>query len=267
MKSPKFFKKKKLKIGLALGGGGIRGLAHIGVLKVLEQNNIPIDFIAGTSAGALIGGAYSFDKNIEKIEKIALSFNRRKFLSLVDPSLRRGLIKGEKAKKFIESYIGQALFKDLEIPFLTTATDLETGESILLNKGKVSDAIRASISIPLVFQPTKLNNRILVDGGLSTPVPVQAVRNMGADIVIAINLNTDYSNKNKNDKFNFYEIANNSMNILRYYLSSWNSEKADLIINPRVGMVAWSKYIKPQSLILEGEKAGKKALKSLKKII
>ena len=99
MKSSKFFKKKKLKIGLALGGGGIRGLAHIGVLKVLEQNNIPIDFIAGTSAGALIGGAYSFDKNIEKIEKIALSFNRRKILSLFDPSLRRGLIKGEKAGK------------------------------------------------------------------------------------------------------------------------------------------------------------------------
>lgn len=259
-------KKNRLKIGLALGGGGPRGLAHIGVLKILKQNNIPIDLIAGTSTGALIGGMYALDKNIKKIEKIALNVNWRNFLSLVDLTLYRGLIKGIKVKKFIENYTGNASFKDIKIPFLAIATDLETGETIFLNKGEISNAIRISISIPLIFKSIKLNNRILVDGGLSMPVPVQAVKSMGADIVIAVNLNTNCRGKNKNNNFNFYKIINNSIYILRSHLSFWNSKEADLIITPNLGKVGWGKFINPQSVILEGEKATKKIIKALKEI-
>jgi len=142
-------RKNTLKIGLALGSGGPRGLAHIGVIKTLVENNIPIDFIAGASAGALVGGAYAATKNIKTIEKIALQVNRRQILSLIDPTWKHGLIKGIKIERFIENYIGKISFKDLKIPFSAIATDIRTGEMVLMNQGRVASAIRASISIPL----------------------------------------------------------------------------------------------------------------------
>ncbi|PIU29168.1 MAG: hypothetical protein COT09_02270, partial [Candidatus Hydromicrobium americanum] len=174
------------KIGLALGSGGPKGLSHIGIIKVLEENNITIDFIAGASIGSVIGGFYASTKNIKKIEKIALSNNWRQTLPLFfDPSLRQGFVSGRKIKIFIENIIGKIHFKDLKIPFSVVATDIKTGETVIINEGEVALAIRASSSIPLIFKPLKLDSMLLVDGGLSLPVPVGVVRRMGADLVIA----------------------------------------------------------------------------------
>ena len=257
---------KKPKIGLALGSGGSKGLAHIGVIKALEENNIPIDFIAGSSIGAMIGGAYVSGLNIKKIEKIALETNWRRMFSLVDPYLKKGWIRGEKMKIFLDGYLGGKKIEDCKIPFVAVATDLKTGESVVLNKGKIAQAIRASISIPLVFKPVKIDGkRTLADGGLSAPVPVEIVRDMGADIVIAVNLDKHYYDKKY--KPGWYNIANDSLNIMRHHLARLNVEKADIVIDINVGKSSWYQFVNGQEKILAGEESTKIILPHLKEII
>lgn len=261
-------KSKQPKIGLALGSGGPKGLSHIGIIKVLEKNNIPIDFIAGVSIGSVVGGFYAYTKNIEKVEEIALSNNWRHTLSLFfDPSLSQGLINGRKIKIFIENIIGKIHFKDLKIPFSVVTTDIKTGKAVIMDKGEVATAIRASSSIPLIFKPVKLGNSLLVDGGLSIPVPAGVVRGMGADIVIAVNLDADYFSDTKDSNFGFYKIANNSVKLLRYNLASSNIRDADIIINPKVGKVGWNKFIDSKSVILAGEEAMQLSILQLKELI
>ena len=267
-------KSRQLRIGLALGSGGAKGLAHIGVIKVLEKNNIPIDFIAGSSIGALIGGFYSATKDIKQVEEIVLSTNWRQLLSLIDPSLRRGLIKGEKIKKFIETHIGKVKFRDLKIPLSVIATDLRTGEIIPINQGEVASAIRASISFPLIFKPVEREGRLLTDGGLSLSIPVEVVNKMGAGLVIAVNLDADYFTNKGNNKtdLGFYEIAINSINLLCHHLARWNVKNADIIVEPKlnvkkVGIVYWNKFLDGRDIILAGELAMKKKLPQLQKLI
>ena len=258
---------KRPKIGLALGSGGSRGLAHIGVIKALEENNIPIDFIAGSSIGAMIGGFYAARLDIKEIEEIALSINwRRVFSILFDPHLKQGLIGGEKLKTFIKNYINGKKFEDCKIPFAAVATDLKTGEIVILNKGEMAQAIRASVSIPLVFKPAEINGRMLADGGLSAPVPVEIVRGMGADIVIAINLDKHYHDEER--KPGWYDIANDSLNILRHHLALSNVASSDIVININVGKNNyWYQFTNGQDKILAGEKATKEVLPRLQEII
>jgi len=257
---------KRPKIGLALGSGGSRGLAHIGVIKVLEENNIPIDFIAGSSIGAMVGGFYAAGLSIKEIEEIALSTNwRRVFSVLFDPHLKQGLIGGEKLKTFIEDYINGKKFEDCKIPFVAVATDLKTGEVVVLNKGEMAQSIRTSISIPLVFKPVEINGRMLVDGGLSAPVPSEIVRDMGANIVIAVNLDKHYYDEKW--KPGWYNIANDSLNILRHHLALSNVANADIVIDINVGKNYWYQFTNGQDKILAGEKAVKEILPGLQEMI
>ena len=257
---------KRPKIGLALGSGGSRGLAHIGVIKALEENNIPIDFIAGSSIGAMAGGFYAAGLSIKKMEEISLETNWRRMFSLVDPHLKQGLISGEKVKTFIEGYVDGKKIEDCKIPFVAVATDLKTGEIVILNKGEMAQAIRASISIPLVFKPVEIDDKTLADGGLSAPVPVEIVRGMGADIIIAINLDKHYHDEEW--KPGWYDIANGSLNILRHHLALSNVASADMVINIDVGKNNyWYQFINGQDKILTGEKATKEILPRLQEII
>ncbi len=253
------------KIGLALGSGGSKGFAHIGIIKVLEKNNIPIDFIAGTSIGAMVGGFYAAGLGVEKIEEIALGTDWRRMISLVDPHFKHGLVSGEKVKTFIQNHIGGKEFKDCRIPFVAVATDLKTGEIVTLDKGEMAPAIRASISVPLAFKPVELEGRVLVDGGLSSPVPVEVVRNMGADIVIAVNLDKHYSNENW--KPGWYDIAYDSLDILRHHLALQNVMGADITINIDAGKTYWYQFINGQDKIQIGEKAAQRILPKLREII
>jgi len=246
---------KQHQIGLALGSGGAKGLAHIGVLKVLEDNNIPIDSIAGSSIGALIGGFYAATRDITEIEQIALKTNWRQMLSLIDPSLHLGLLGGKKVRYFIDSYIDKIHFKNLKIPLTIIATDIKSGEVVFINEGNVASAIRASISFPLVFEPVKRGMKLLADGGLSLPVPVETVRKMGAGIVIAVNLDDDYFSNDQNHSIGFYRIANHSINLLRHHLSLWNIKDADIVISPKTGDVKWDKFMDGKDIIMSGEAA------------
>ncbi len=184
----RFFRRPK--VGLALSGGGARGLAHIGVLKVLEREDIPVDFLAGTSMGGIIAAAYAAGLSIEYIEKEALRMGRlRNLITLMDRSLPRlGLFEGQKVQEYLAGHLGDITFDELKIPLALVAVDLETGEEVVLRKGRVVDAVRATISLPGVFAPYRLDGRLLVDGGVLNNLPADVVREMGADAVIAVDV-------------------------------------------------------------------------------
>jgi NTE family protein len=182
---------KAPKIGLALSGGAARGLAHIGVLKALEEESIPIDMIAGASAGAVIGAGYAKERKANVLEEIALGVDWKKLARLVDLNLIllwKGFVQGQKVTSFLSSVIGDVKFKDLEIPFAVVAADVESMEEVIINEGSVIEAVRASISMPVIFTPVKWGDRFLIDGGVINPMPVNVVRNMGAEVVIAVNV-------------------------------------------------------------------------------
>jgi len=187
MKHPKG---KTPKVGLALSGGAFRGMAHIGVLKALEEESIPIDMISGTSAGALAGACYAKERNAAILEEIMLGLDWRKLAGLIDLNLIllwKGFVQGQRAKSFLSSIIGGVRFEDLEIPLSVVATDIQSMEEIVINEGSVTEAVRASISMPMIFTPVKWRGRFLVDGGVVNPMPVDVVRKMGAEVVIAVN--------------------------------------------------------------------------------
>ncbi len=183
-------KKKGLKFGLALGSGSARGLAHVGVIQVLEAYNIPIDIIAGTSIGSVVGSLYATGASIDQLEEAALSIKKSTTLFLIDPALpHSGLISGKKIEEMLNDLaLEDKTFDDLEIPFEAVAADVESGAEVILNQGKVIDAVRASISIPGIFTPVKYQDYYLVDGGVVNPVPVNVVQKMGADIIFAVSL-------------------------------------------------------------------------------
>lgn len=176
-------------IGLALGSGSARGLAHIGVIRALEEANIKVDYVSGTSIGALIGSVYASDK-LEAFEKVLGDFDWKKiayFFDVVFP--KSGLIDGNKVEEFVREYVHEKNIENLLLPFQAVATDINTGEEVILDQGDVIEAVRASISVPGIFTPVRKNGQVLVDGGLVNPVPVSTARAMGAEFVIAVDLN------------------------------------------------------------------------------
>ncbi|MCK4297703.1 MAG: patatin-like phospholipase family protein, partial [Candidatus Marinimicrobia bacterium] len=177
------------KVGLVLGSGSAKGLSHIGVLQFLEEADIKINYIAGSSIGAMIGGAYAAGISINEIADIAIKTDLASSVKYFLPTISKsGLISGIKVKEFLRNVVGDIDIEDLKIPFAATATDIFTGQEIDFNKGNLVEAIRASISVPIIFQPVIHNDQILVDGGLANPLPINVVCKMGADFIIAVNV-------------------------------------------------------------------------------
>lgn len=180
------------RLGLALSAGAARGAAHIGVLKALEEESIPVDMIAGTSAGAFVGACYAKERTVATLEEMVLGMDWKKLAHFADPNLillGKGFLHGQKAKSLLTACIGGDIkFEELGIPFAVVATDVQSMEEIVINKGSVVEAVRASISMPVIFTPVKWGERFLIDGGVVNPMPVDVVRSMGAGIVIAVNV-------------------------------------------------------------------------------
>ncbi len=176
------------KIGLALGSGSARGWAHIGVIRALAETSISIDYVAGTSIGAVVGSVFA-SGNINALEEVAVQLDWKQIAHLFDVVLpKSGLIDGKKVAKFVQNHLKKTNIEELPIPFCAVSTDLNTGDEVVIREGDIIEAVRASISIPGIFTPVRNNGRILVDGGLVNPVPVSVVREMGADFVIAVDL-------------------------------------------------------------------------------
>jgi NTE family protein len=180
---------KDLKIGLALGGGAARGCAHIGVLRALEEKSIPVGCIAGTSIGAMVGAVYA-SGGMDHLEELLLKMDLLQLLSYFDVVFpHSGLVDGRKVTELLRGILGDRSFDDLSVPFAAVATDLRDGSEVVLSSGDVIDAVRASIAVPGVFTPFVTDDALLVDGGLVDPVPVNVVRSLGAEFVIAVDLN------------------------------------------------------------------------------
>jgi NTE family protein len=178
--------KKQRRVGLALGGGVARGIAHIGVLQVLNEAGIEIDFVAGSSAGSIIGASYCAGRSIEEIFEIGMRMRWWHIARPVWPS--RGLVSFAMLEKWLINYLGDLQFAQLHIPYAAVATDLDSGEPVVLQEGRLAPAIRASCSIPGIVTPVEIDGRVLGDGCLSDTVPVDVLRSMGADLVIGVDL-------------------------------------------------------------------------------
>jgi len=258
---------KGKKIGLALSGGAARGLAHVGVLEVLHDEGIPVHLIAGTSAGAVMGAIYAAGQDVKVMVEQATDATWQKLGPMIDPSFpKSGFIKGEKIKKLLSSFVGGDIkFHDLKIPFACVATDIDAGEEIIIDKGPLLDALRASISVPGIFTVVKREGRYLVDGGLTTPVPVRVVSDMGADFVIAVNVNPDVSGRigkvsrqriEANKEPNVFQVLIQSIYITTYSLAWKSLQLADVVIEPEVAHIGASEFQKAEELVALGrEKA------------
>ncbi len=266
------------KIGLALSGGAARGLAHVGVIDVLHKEGIHIDMIVGTSAGAIMGAIYAWNQDTDKMKEYALDTRWKKLAPMIDPSFpRTGFIKGRKIKNLLSTFIGGNIkFSDLKIPFACVATDIDTGEEVVIDSGSVPEALRASISIPGIFTLVKHEGRYLVDGGLTTPVPVELVRQMGADFVIAVNVNPDVVDRMSNTSLrrvearkepNIFQVMMQSIYITTYSLARNSLENADIVIEPSVAHIGAGDFQKARELIDLGTQAAKSAIPEIKEKI
>jgi len=247
------------KIGLALGGGAARGFAHIGVIKVLEAQGIVPDMVVGTSAGSVVGVLYASGYSGFDLQKIAFELEES---SVSDYTmLSRGFIKGEQLQNFINKALKHRPIEGLPKSFGAVAADLQTGESIVFRRGNAGMAVRASSSVPGVFQPVSVNNHEYVDGGLVSPVPVTATRNLGADIVIAV----DISKKPSGAKIEgTFDILMQTFTIMGKSISGLETVSADVVIQPNTDMISAADFESKHLAILEGEKAAQAAIPQIR---
>lgn len=263
---------KRKKVGLALSSGGARALAHIGVIKSLVKHQIPIDFIAGASGGALIGGMYAATQDIEDIEKIANSLNKFDMFKIFsDPSLGNGIFGGENVMKFIDKVTGDILIEQTKIPFRAVATDLITGQPYIFEKGKLSEAVRASSSLPFLFKPFRHDKHVLVDGGVSMPLPVQILKDNDMDIIIGVNL---YSITPENQNLEKKELGlpfifSSSFNLVLHYFAAEQAKNADIVISPSVPVTSPTMidFVKDNDFIQLGERETDTKIKQIKQLL
>jgi len=252
-------------VGLALGSGAARGLAHIGVLKALEKAKIPIDFLAGSSIGALVGAFYAAGMSVEMMEKLALAFDRKQWIDPVLP--RSGLIKGYRIHEMIRLLTKNQQFADLKIPLAVVATDLRLGERVVFTEGNVADAVRASISVPGIFEPVRIGERILVDGGVTDRVPVSVLREMGAEKIIAVDVGSDVLRYAKAKSVSFLDVLLHSIEILENEAMKNKIIVADILIRPEVGGISPARFDQPEQCIRNGFVAVEEQLARIKELI
>jgi NTE family protein len=250
------------KIVLALGGGGARGFAHIGVLQVLKEAGIELWGIAGTSMGALVGAIYAVGADLYYLERL---IDYIKWEELIDVRLPRlGLINGSKVRALIDILTKHQQFEDLSFNFQAVATDLFTGEKIVFKTGPLAPAIRASISIPGIFNPVELDGRVLVDGAVVAGVPVEVAREMQGDLVIAVNVGFDHTNHRVN---NIFDVLSKVIDIMGNQLDFYQTQLADLMIKPQLGSIGTMHFGQARECVAIGRKAAEAALPELEKLI
>lgn len=241
----------KPRIGLALGGGAAKGFAHIGVIKALEAQGIYPDVVAGTSAGSVVAALYASGMNGFALQERSFSLDQAELRDLAFGG--NGLVKGEKLQDFINKLLGNRPFEKLQKPFAAVATELDTGRRVAFARGNVGQAVRASCSIPGVFQPVTIGNKRYVDGGVVSPVPVDAARELGADIVIAVDISAKAQYGKQAD--GIAGILNQAVIIMGQKLGEQELTRADVVVRPRVGQIGAADFDLKHTAVLEGEKA------------
>ena len=254
------------RVGLALSGGAARGIAHVGVLRALEEGGIQIDAIAGASAGALIGGCYATGLPIARLEEMAQSWRWRHTSRLSLTGL--GLQSNARLEKFLRRHLPVTRFEDLKIPFAAMVTDLQKGESIIFrDQGDLPFAIRASCCVPALYTPARdAEGRYLIDGGIVKNLPISETRDLGADIVVAVDVNFEGAT--------FFDRPRTALGVLTYVfvaveriVSDQERERADLLITPKVGHIRWDETRRSEELVERGYEAGRAAIEDVKELI
>lgn len=253
---------KKRKIALALGGGAARGLANIGVLKVLERERIPLDLIVGSSIGSFVGAGYGIGVPTYRMEEAALKFSVD---SLTDFSLSRtSVLKGKKLEKVIREFTDGKTFEDSQIPLAITTTDIETGEELVYTRGDLQELIKASCSWPGIFPPVMIGGRKLVDGGIRNSIPSKMARRLGATVVIAVDVGFCV----KTTKLeNLFQLFIQSIQIMGKELDAYQSMQADVVIKPKLHNIDQFAFEQARRAISDGEDAAQAAIPQIRKIL
>ena len=257
---------RPVRIGLALGGGAARGFAHIGVIKALESQGIIADIIVGTSAGSVVGAMYAAGNNGFALQKMALEMDEATISDWSLPFFAKssGMLKGEALQAYVNKMVLQVPIEKLKKPFGAVATDLNSGLPVLFQRGNTGLAVRASSAVPGLFQPVRINERQYVDGGLVSPVPVRFVREMGADLVIAVNISTQPEVQAASSSF---EVLMQTFTIMGQSLNYFELKTADIVIKPELPGMKGSDFAGRNLAILAGERAAMAIMPELKQKI
>ena len=247
--------KKQPVVALVLGAGASRGFAHVGVLKVLEANHIPVNMVVGTSAGSFVGSLYAYGFNAYQLQKIAIEIQKGDIADLTIPE--NGFIKGEKLEAYVNRMVNNTPLEKMRTPFYAVATNVQTGQEMVFGKGNTGAAVRASCSIPGVFRPPVLAGQMYVDGGVVSPIAVSAARKQGADVVIAVDISSDLSTSQPQGTI---DTILQSIGIMYSRISAGELARADVVIRPKVGYIGSGDFDKRHEAIMEGEKAANDAL-------
>jgi len=253
---------KPAKIAVVLGAGAARGFAHIGVLKVLEAHRIPVQMIVGTSAGSFVGCLSAYGYDAFQIQKMSFLLEKGDLADYTMPD--NGFIKGERLEEYINKTIKGTPMERLKTPFYVVATNIQSGEEMVFDRGNTGAAVRASCAMPGVFRPVKIGSKMYVDGGVVSPVAVDAARRLGADVVIAVDISSGINDKQPETTV---ETLVQSINIMYEKLSVIQLARADVVIKPQVAHIDSTDFTKKHEAVLEGEKAAQAALPKITEIV
>lgn len=253
-----------MKVALVLGGGGARGFAHVGVLRVLEQEKIPVDLLVGTSAGSFIGAIYADSRDSFELESVAWTAKKEDVFDWSLLGSTRGPVTGRALREFVDRHVRARTIETLAIPFLAVATDLVTGEEVILDRGPVAPAVHASSAIPGVFRPVEIGGRTLVDGGIVDPIPVRPARERGADVVVAVDIGREIPAE---EPENLASISLRSLSIQSRELARYKAAEADVVISPKVGDTSPYDFSRKKELMAAGMAAAREALPEIRDAI
>ena len=256
--------KKIPKLGLALGGGAARGFAHIGVLQVLEEEGIKPTLVVGTSAGSVVAAFYASGKTASQLQWLADTMDESQFTDWANPFTGRGMLRGEALGKYVNSQLNGMKIEDMKMPLGIVATDLRTGDGILFQRGDVATAVRASSAVPSVFEPVRIGGKDYVDGGLVSPVPVRYAKQMGADIVLAIDISSRPEDAKTSD---LLKVLLQTFSIMGKSISQLELAQADVVVRPALPDVGSAEFSARKKSIEAGRAAMKQALPQLKALM
>ncbi|MFM2427543.1 MAG: hypothetical protein RL707_1370 [Pseudomonadota bacterium] len=253
--------KRAPKFGLALGGGAARGFAHVGVIQVLEEAGIRPDLVVGTSAGSVVAAFYASGKTGAQLQKVSENMEEATITDWTVPLLGRGMMRGDALGRYVNAQTGNRRIEDFKMPLGIVATDLRTGDGVLFQRGDVGTAVRASSSVPSVFEPVRIGNREFVDGGLVSPVPVRYARQMGAEYVLAIDISSPPENGKTGDMF---QILMQTFTIMGKSINNFELRDADLVVRPALADVGSADFKARRRSMEAGRAAMLQALPKLK---
>jgi NTE family protein len=261
---PPAIPKKPPKLGLALGGGAARGFAHVGVIQVLEEAGIQPQLVVGTSAGSLVAALYASGKNGAQLQRVAETMEEATLTDWTIPWLSRGMMRGDALARYVSSQTGGRRIEDMRVPLGIVATDLHSGQGMLFQRGDIATAVRASSAVPSVFEPVRIGGRDYVDGGLVSPVPVRYARQMGADLVVAVDISSAPEGNKASDML---QILLQTFTIMSKSINGFELKEADVVVRPALNNVGSAAFNERRRSIEAGRQAMLQALPQLREML